>query len=1422
MPYLGNQHIVGDSVHNFKVLDDISSYTETFDGSASSVVSTADETIKVINHRFVQGQRVTYNNGGGGNIGGISSGTAYYVTYDSANTIKLATTLVNANNNTNINLTSVGSGTAHTLTAAFDGVNKKFRITHGGGTRARFSQASQLRIAINNVVQKANNDHLNFSEGYAIAVRSIIVFQTAPTVNDVFFGSLLGETLGTFDISDHKIDNHTGDGSTVNFSLSRNVPNVQSLLVTLDGVLQHASDATTSRAYSLIADNIIRFTAAPASGVQIQIRHLGFAGAATGEVSGFYGRTGNVTLGVTDNISIGDISTSKNINATGIVTASSFVGDGSGLIGVASTDNIVTGTAATFNTYPVDINAGMTVAGVSTFGAITATSFGSINATTGTFSGNVTIGGTLTYEDVTNIDSVGVITAKGADINGDLDVDGHTNLDNVSVAGVTTFSDDVYFDGATAGRDIIFDRSANTLHVKNNAILKIGESTGTTFSNNGTNTQITHSPISSFYVAANTFQVFGSGTRSGNTYDNTLLRLNNGVAELGHEIPNGGAAGFKLATSAKGITVGTGVTVETNGQATFVGVVTFGSGSTTIDNNVVNVGTALTLGHTQGLQFHTQNLHSAGFEVNQINASGIVTASSFSGSVAASNLTGTIPTARLGSGTANSSTFLRGDSTFAVVDTALVADTSPQLGGNLDVNTKNIVFGDSGGATDDRLTFGAGTDFSIYHNGSHTYLENDTGNLVIDNSNGVDMYINSGNDIYIRPQGTENGIKVFGDGEVQLYCDNTRRLRTTTGGITISGTDAGGSEHFGRFYFKQESGTVRGFFDPAAQKFAVYDNSQFTVGNANDGAWFHDGSNTFFTNTTGNIYIQNDGSSTSEEILIRPKGGENSIRAIANGSVELYHDNFKCFNTNGNGITLTAPEGGDCVIDMNADEGDDNPDKWRINISQGGSFQLKNYADGSWENHIQTTVNSAVELYHNGSKKLETTSAGVQVTGALTTNNGGGNAVLGSHLDLGDNQKVRCGAGDDLQFHHDSSDSYISSGTGNFVVQHTNNSGDFIMKANDFYLRSNTNENYFRGQVDGAVQLFHDNSSRLTTTSTGVTLDGTGALKFPVGTTAQRPSASQGMVRYNSTTSQLEIYNGSAWNNVNSQPFEASGGSESTSSRSGYKVHTFTSPGTFAVSGDVDNKTVEVLAIGGGGAGGEGGGGAGALRFSNSYPISPGNYSVSIGGGGSGSQSQGNNGSSTSFGSFTAPGGGGGGGNARISGNPGGSGGGTRRDNGGSPGSASGSGGGSNNSNSPSSGWGNNGGNGAIGNWCGGGGGGGAGGAGGQGQGGGANSERGGPGGSGLSYSINGSSVGRAGGGGGGCEGSGNPSGPGRGGNTSSGGGRGGVSNRVPGAYGASAGSSNTGGGGGGNASTGYSGGNHSGGSGIVIVAYTV
>ncbi len=386
MPYLGNQHIVGDSVNNFKVLDDISSFTATFDGSATSVVSTANETIRIPKHRFVQGQRVVYNNGGGSNIGNISSGTAYYIIYDTAHTIKLATSASNAASLSAINLNAVGSGTSHTLNVAFDGVNKKFRITHGNGNRPRFHHATQLSIAINNVTQRPNNDANNFTEGYAVEIRDIIVFKIAPTVDDIFFGSLTGETRGTFDITDHKIDNYTGDGSTVEFSLSQNVPNAESLLVSLNGVIQHPTDASTTRSYSLLTDNVITFTTAPASGVEIQIRHLGFAGASSGDVTGFYGRTGNVGLTDADDITINtakvggattfteDLVVTGNARVTGILT----VGTGSLTISDRDINAVGVVTGSNFKTGSTNVhNVGIEAAGINVLGGDTPIGSGS-------------------------------------------------------------------------------------------------------------------------------------------------------------------------------------------------------------------------------------------------------------------------------------------------------------------------------------------------------------------------------------------------------------------------------------------------------------------------------------------------------------------------------------------------------------------------------------------------------------------------------------------------------------------------------------------------------------------------------------------------------------------------------------------------------------------------------------------------------------------------------------------------------------------------------------------------------------------------------------------------------------------------------------------------------------------------------------
>ena len=81
--------------------------------------------------------------------------------------------------------------------------------------------------------------------------------------------------------------------------------------------------------------------------------------------------------------------------------------------------------------------------------------------------------------------------------------------------------------------------------------------------------------------------------------------------------------------------------------------------------------------------------------------------------------------------------------------------------------------------------------------------------------------------------------------------------------------------------------------------------------------------------------------------------------------------------------------------------------------------------------------------------------------------------------------------------------------------------------------------------ASNSVDLNYNGSTKFQTTDTGVEVTGdvitsgtvgsstTGAMQFPVGTTAQRPgSPSSGMVRFNSTTSRFEGYNGSEWINI--------------------------------------------------------------------------------------------------------------------------------------------------------------------------------------------------------------------------------------------------------------------------------------------------
>ena len=178
-----------------------------------------------------------------------------------------------------------------------------------------------------------------------------------------------------------------------------------------------------------------------------------FVGAVTGNVTGnATGLSGNPSINITDldvdghtnldNVSVAGVTTftgaisasdirsnSLNLkNAAGSATYAIFTNGGSALLKHNNTDRLET-----------------TASGVTVTGNVTANTFTG-NATG--LTGNPTISVTdLDVDGHTNLDNVsiaGVTTFAGAiDLNADLDVDGHTNLDNVNVAGVATFASTV-------------------------------------------------------------------------------------------------------------------------------------------------------------------------------------------------------------------------------------------------------------------------------------------------------------------------------------------------------------------------------------------------------------------------------------------------------------------------------------------------------------------------------------------------------------------------------------------------------------------------------------------------------------------------------------------------------------------------------------------------------------------------------------------------------------------------------------------------------------------------------------------------------------------------------------------------------------------------------------------------------------------
>ena len=209
-------------------------------------------------------------------------------------------------------------------------------------------------------------------------------------------------------------------------------------------------------------------------------------------------------------------------------------------------------------------------------------------------------------------------------------------------------------------------------------------------------------------------------------------------------------------------------------------------------------------------------------------------------------------------------------------------------------------------------------------------------------------------------------------------------------------------------------------------KVSLGDDEHINVGLGSDLQLYHNGSNSYIDNSTGITFIRNTGTNGSQIQLlnnysgfkIQALAGEQSILGVANGQVELYHNNLKKFETTNTGAVvtgiLTATTGtfttgvttslrsnkislGDNEF-INVGLGSDlqiyhNPNSSYIDNNTGHLF-IRNNVDNddggniyiqakSGEQGIIINDDGAVQIYHDNSQKLVTSSTGVTVTGTV-------------------------------------------------------------------------------------------------------------------------------------------------------------------------------------------------------------------------------------------------------------------------------------------------------------------------------------------------------------------------------------------------------------------------------------------------------
>ena len=317
------------------------------------------------------------------------------------------------------------------ISSNFNNSTTTFNLTIGGVAYEPRS-AAMLQISLGGVIQEPNTD-------YTISLDTI-TFTTAPNSGLDFFGVVRGTAVAIDYANDGNVQTKQEFTATLgqtSFTVTGGYT-AGAIDVFRNGVRLGSDDFTDTSGTAIVltvpaqADDLIetvKYNVASIVTTAGQFTNLNISGVTTvGVITG--------ATSIQSGVYYGDGSALTGIDATALKDS------GGNVKAQANPGGIVITGVATATTFKGDLTGDVTGNTSGTAGGLTGTpniTVGSVTAASGAFSGNVSVGGTLTYQDVSHIDAVGIITAQ----------QGIQVLANgVDVTGIGTFEDRLTYDGS--------------------------------------------------------------------------------------------------------------------------------------------------------------------------------------------------------------------------------------------------------------------------------------------------------------------------------------------------------------------------------------------------------------------------------------------------------------------------------------------------------------------------------------------------------------------------------------------------------------------------------------------------------------------------------------------------------------------------------------------------------------------------------------------------------------------------------------------------------------------------------------------------------------------------------------------------------------------------------------------------------------